>query len=108
MEIKFKKLSEIPNDIKEHIMELNIQFAKRYNTLAMSISDYNSIAVETKSGATIYCESDFERTINCQPYLNNTTLFRLCNAIVNMTDNCGIWVNKNRWGDIDSSQKSFI
>lgn len=101
MNIKFKNLADLPKDIKEHIMELNMQFAKRNNTLARSINDYNNIAVETKRRTTIYCEYDFERLINCRSYLSNTVLFRLCNAIVNITDNGRIWINKNRFGDID-------
>lgn len=100
MEIRFKKIEDLPKVVKEHIRELNIQFAKRHETFAMPINEYNNVAVEKRGVYTIYCDSNFERRINSQHYLSGNRLFVLCNAIVDTTN--GICVVKNRWGNTDS------
>ena len=92
--IKTDSIDNINIELKLHILELNIAFAKREASYPKYPETYGNIVEEIKPGNYVIYGS-----LSCD--INNITylqLFKLANCFVDKNG----YIIKNRWGDDDA------
>lgn len=90
---KVESIDNLNIELKRHILELNIAFAKRNASYPKYPETYSNIVEETKPGnyviyGSLPCDND---------NITYSRLFKLANCFIDKNG----YVIKNRWGDDD-------
>lgn len=98
--IKIKKISELPTDLYNHILENNINFGKRCGKKPRIPENCENIIIagDFKNHYTIYGDLNYLGISmkNLEP-MSCARIFDIANCFVDNKNN----IKKNRWGDSD-------
>ena len=98
--IKIKKISELPTDLYNHILENNINFGKRCGQKPRIPENYGNIIIanDFKNHYTIYGDLNYLGiSIKNLELMSCDRIFAIANCFVDNKNN----IKKNRWGDSD-------
>ena len=98
--IKIKKISELPTDLYNHILENNINFGKRCGQKPRIPENYENIIIagDFKNHYTIYGDLNYLGiSMKNLESMSCARIFAIANCFVD-NKNC---IKKNRWGDSD-------
>ena len=98
--IKIKKISELPMDLYNHILENNINFGKRCGQKPRIPENYGNIIIanDFKNHYTIYGDLNYLGiSMKNLESMSCARIFDIANCFVGNKNN----IKKNRWGDSD-------
>ena len=98
--IKIKKISELPTDLYNHILENNINFGKRCGQKPRIPENYGNIIIanDFKNHYTIYGGLNYLGiSMKNLESMSCARIFDIANCFVDNKNN----IKKNRWGDSD-------
>ena len=98
--IKIKKISELPTDLYNHILENNINFGKRCGQKPRIPENYGNIIIanDFKNHYTIYGDLNYLGiSIKNLESMSCARIFDIANCFIDNKNN----IKKNRWGDSD-------